>query len=866
MTTDPLDEDRLIAEGRALRALARNLLGPAAHGVTDADDLLQSSHLAALQGGGVAGRTTHWFAGTLRNLARMVHRHTRRRQRREQTRLPAPDASDPAAIAMQAELLRDVAAAVQRLDEPFRTAVVLRYWQDLPPTAIAERLAVPLDTVRSRLQRGLTRLRRQLDARHGSREAWATPLLLLTDGREAAGVGGTIVGVGSGVAILGVTMQTKILVGVAVVVVAAVIWRSGSIGAMPMPTQRGAGASLPIAVLDPSAEPGAAPRLERETVAHGAATSLPAQATPTDESSAAAAPWTAEFFVCDTQERPVAEATITIWQLAAEDASTWQMEERHSADPEPVMPVTVRTDTSGRGSTVLGLGIYEVHAEKAAVGRCDNVVLTPKRPTDVTRIVLLPALAVHGCVLAANGLPLADAQVAATGRARLPQRRSHVRPGPAVRTDAAGRFTFPVERWASYEFVASTGVDRSFPERVIVELDQPPELTLVFPGAASLSGLVVDAEGAPVEGAEVTAWRERIERQGAGRDAGETPTGRTDAAGRFRLPVRRHARYQVLAAAPGAATSELQWLETSAARPHPEVRLALQRFRTIRGRVLYEDGSPLPTLKVLAKPEAGLSLHGDHDVEKQAMPLRVDRFPKVPAATTDDDGSFALQVHPGTTWTLSARLLANDWRMAVHRSNVAAGSDEVVLWVTGTDLAGCVVHGTVTAAEPSPEGYQVTILDCRPDGTPTTSSRADVSWQEQRFTCQPLPRGQQFLLRVEPAASSRSSLAPAHVGPFRTDAPDLTFAMHLERKGTVQVRVCLLDDTPAHQVMVDVSAKSPMQRATSVTFEGDAPHTLQLPSGTYTLQVRSAEGQPVHQQDVVVMPGPNPEVVLRLPH
>ena len=43
--------------------------------------------------------------------------------------------------------------AVLSLDEPFRTVVLLRYYEELSASEIARRLAVPSATVRTRLAR-----------------------------------------------------------------------------------------------------------------------------------------------------------------------------------------------------------------------------------------------------------------------------------------------------------------------------------------------------------------------------------------------------------------------------------------------------------------------------------------------------------------------------------------------------------------------------------------------------------------------------------------------------------------------------------------------------------------------------------------
>lgn len=61
-----------------------------------------------------------------------------------------------------------------------KSTLLMRYWDGLPPRVIAKRLGVPLATVKSRLARGLERIRRDLDASHGGdRRAWVMAVLPL---------------------------------------------------------------------------------------------------------------------------------------------------------------------------------------------------------------------------------------------------------------------------------------------------------------------------------------------------------------------------------------------------------------------------------------------------------------------------------------------------------------------------------------------------------------------------------------------------------------------------------------------------------------------------------------------------------------
>jgi RNA polymerase sigma-70 factor (ECF subfamily) len=105
-----------------------------------------------------------WFLTILANEARM---HLRARRRRPDTDLPddLPDGAD--ADAILARLIRDderarVRAALAELDEPFRTTVVLYYFNDLSIDEIANATDSQPGTVKSRLHRGRQRLRELL--------------------------------------------------------------------------------------------------------------------------------------------------------------------------------------------------------------------------------------------------------------------------------------------------------------------------------------------------------------------------------------------------------------------------------------------------------------------------------------------------------------------------------------------------------------------------------------------------------------------------------------------------------------------------------------------------------------------------------
>ena len=123
--------------------------------------------------------------------ARNLRRDDYRRRRREQ-RSARPEAVPSAAeMASREELRRHIGEAMLALDEPYRTAIWLRYREELPPRDVASLLDVPVETVRTRIKRGLALLRSELDREHGSRDSWLSALApIVLRGRKAAGFWG----------------------------------------------------------------------------------------------------------------------------------------------------------------------------------------------------------------------------------------------------------------------------------------------------------------------------------------------------------------------------------------------------------------------------------------------------------------------------------------------------------------------------------------------------------------------------------------------------------------------------------------------------------------------------------------------------
>ncbi len=169
--------DLIRDHARFVRNLARRLV----FDENAADDIAQQAWLTALQSPpSDFSRIRSWLRTVTGNLARRQSRDTTRRVAREQ-RVAASEGA-PATIDLVAResILEKVTEAVSELPSNQREVILLRYFEDLPPRNIAKRLGVPVTTVQSRLQRGLTSMRRIMDRKYGeNRQEWQRSLGLL---------------------------------------------------------------------------------------------------------------------------------------------------------------------------------------------------------------------------------------------------------------------------------------------------------------------------------------------------------------------------------------------------------------------------------------------------------------------------------------------------------------------------------------------------------------------------------------------------------------------------------------------------------------------------------------------------------------
>jgi RNA polymerase sigma-70 factor (ECF subfamily) len=172
----PIEE--LLTHRRFVRSLARALV----HDEARAEDVEQETWLRALRSPPAfdAGIRA-WLKRVVRSAASDANRRDVRREARESSSA-GPEAQPSAAeIAARLETERRLVEAVGSLDEKYRLVVFLRFFEELPPRAIAKRLDCPVATVRTQVARALQQMREQLDSKHtGGRAEWLGALAPLT--------------------------------------------------------------------------------------------------------------------------------------------------------------------------------------------------------------------------------------------------------------------------------------------------------------------------------------------------------------------------------------------------------------------------------------------------------------------------------------------------------------------------------------------------------------------------------------------------------------------------------------------------------------------------------------------------------------
>ncbi|MHC4945022.1 MAG: sigma-70 family RNA polymerase sigma factor [Planctomycetota bacterium] len=184
--------EELLAHAGFVRSLAQSLVVDE-HSAADVE---QKTWLAALEHPPATDKNLRsWFSRVVRNFVVTLHRSESRRKNYEQKLESEEKITSPDEIALRKEALRRMSEAVFSLEEPYFSTILLRFYEDLPVQEVAARLGVPVETVKTRIQRALKLLRGELDANFGGdRSRWALALapvagLTLTSATASAATG-----------------------------------------------------------------------------------------------------------------------------------------------------------------------------------------------------------------------------------------------------------------------------------------------------------------------------------------------------------------------------------------------------------------------------------------------------------------------------------------------------------------------------------------------------------------------------------------------------------------------------------------------------------------------------------------------------
>jgi len=505
-----------------------------------AEDLVQDTWLVALRSHPDDDRPLGpWLGGVLRNLIYKRRRAEARRKHRERTAARQPVSLPTAEVLIdRAETQRLLVNLVMDLAEPYRSTLLLRYYEGLSAAEIARRQGIPAGTVRSRLKHGLDRLREHLDGRFdGDRRRWCVALAPLAGGPSSPAPGGPAL-VRAGRTLLSVH---ALLAATCALVVGVWLWRMPRDTGPPRPragaTHRAVASGSARAIMPPQpwlARPGMAP-------AH-----------------------VAGRVTIDGAPAPGADVilanVLTVSGAAPELHVRTDAQGRFDLGMQPAMQHVVIASAPGRTATMWQADLSDP---------------IPVQPPDRLELALDPCLApLFGTVQDASGGAIAHARVRRLVEAELP--------GASAEADDEGHYKLCLPPGESFVQVEAAGYGGIAGD---IHTNSPLRRDFALVPEAIVSGRTVRAgDGAPVGGALIVLVPTT---EGTSTTAVVLTT--SDASGRFRLSGVAAGLHKLIAHGDGVCnTKEIQVAAAPGQLTH-DLTVRLEPTARLRGRVLDHD-------------------------------------------------------------------------------------------------------------------------------------------------------------------------------------------------------------------------------------------------------------------------------------
>ena len=802
-----LDAERLLAESGWVRNLVRRLVRDASL----VEDVVQDAWVTALErppsGGKVEAVWRAWIARVARSRVRQHRRSEQRRVDRER-QVVDPTASAPSTfeVVARTQLLQRVVAAVLELDEPYRSAVLWRFYDDLPMREIARRQGIREENARQRVARGLDRLRARLDDEHGGDgRSWAVALAPLCSLRTGAGA---TVSLGTGTLIMGKT--TGIVLALAAATAGVFLlgpWRARA-SAPP-------GEPAPLVVdTTAHAQPDAVDR-SQAAPAPARTTVLEVEASP----STLAPSWTVRARIVDPEGASVPGATLEV--VGAEGAPA---------------PADVRGDVELR---LLDLPIVEAQdrryvrylARAPGHAPCERIETAPDGAgvIELGEVRLFPVGVLTGLVVDRSGRGLPDAEVclarSALGASGAADRAIL---GPdwfavvqRTRSDASGRFRLAdVESGAWRAWAGASESRWSTSDVLALERGLPwPEVVLTLEplGAnEAVRGLVLASDGRPLAHASIQVALEGAEYSMSAESAAD---------GRFSVAV--PAGLPLLVSVVDPEQHHRPETRTGVVGSAAELVFALREARAVSVMVHDERGEPIahPLLRVdLAAPYRQEFYRPDEERPGGGGRVHVPLPERPFALVAMAEGYATAELAALDPDTVPDELALELRRLALVSGRVLAD---------GEPLDGAIVQ-LVRVARPGSVDY-IDGFPARLDGTELQGAQVGA---DGRFALAITTRGS-FALFAEHPGFAAAELGPLELDPERAVKMDIELGLG----GAVEGRVLVPTGESPAGVLVRVS-RGDMRVHEGVADAAGRYRIERLAPGPYMVQAtRERRGQ-----------------------